>query len=161
MQFARFDAQVIHRIKRIAEPAARIALFIIFFWFGLLKTMNISPAEPLVQTLLAATMSFVPFDGFRIFFGFYEMAIGLAFLFAGAERLAVVLLLPHMATTFLPLILLPNETWASVLVPTFIGQYIIKNLVIIALALSLAAHLHPIKKTPESRSRLKPKTPRA
>ena len=75
------------------------------------------------------------------------MAIGLAFLVAGAERLAIVLLLPHMLAAFLPLIILPDYTWASVLVPTFTGQYIIKNLVIIALALSVAAHLHPIRKT--------------
>lgn len=144
MDFAYFDRLVIHRIKRIAEPCARGALFVIFFWFGLLKTLAISPADPLVKTLLEATMPFVPFDDFRIFFGSYEMVIGLAFLFAGAERLAIVLLLPHMATTLLPLVLLPNETWASLLVPTFVGQYIIKNLVIIALALSLAAHLHPM-----------------
>lgn len=146
MQFARFDALVVHRIKRIAEPCARGALFIIFFWFGLLKVLDISPADPLVATLLEKTLPFVSFEAFRVFFGCYEMVIGLAFLVAGAERLAVAMLLPHMLTTFLPLILLPNETWASVLVPTFVGQYIIKNLIIIALALSLAAHLHPIKK---------------
>lgn len=147
MQFARFDSLVVHRIKKIAEPCARGALFLIFFWFGLLKVMGVSPAEPLVQTLLGVTMPFIPFEGFRIFFGFYEMVIGLAFLVVGAERLAIILLLPHMATTFLPLVLLPNETWASVLVPTFVGQYIIKNLIIIALALSVAAHLHPINET--------------
>jgi uncharacterized membrane protein YkgB len=151
MQFARFDALVIHRIKKIAEPSARGALCIIFFWFGLLKVMGISPADPLVETLLDTTMPFIAFDGFRIFFGLYEMAIGLAFLFAGFERIAIVLLLPHMATTFLPLILLPHETWASVLVPTFTGQYIIKNLIIIALALSVAAHLHPINETRKSK----------
>ncbi len=144
MQFARFDSLVVHRIKKIAEPCARGALFIIFFWFGLLKVMNMSPADPLVALLLDKTMPFIAFEGFRIFFGLYEMVIGLAFLSAGRERLAVILLLPHMATTFLPLVLLPDETWVSVLVPTFVGQYIIKNLIIIALALSLAAHLHPI-----------------
>ena len=160
MQFARFDSLVVHRIKKIAEPCARGALFIIFFWFGLLKVMNISPADPLVAALLENTLPFVSFEAFRIFFGIYEMIIGLAFLIAGAERLAIVMLLPHMATTFLPLIILPNETWVSVLVPTFVGQYIIKNLIIIALALSVAAHLHPIQET-KKRSILKPKTPRA
>ncbi len=153
MRFARFDSLVVHRIKKIAEPCARGALFVIFFWFGLLKVIGASPAEPLVATLLGVTMPFIPFDGFRIFFGFYEMIIGLAFLIAGAERLAIVMLLPHMATTFLPLVLLPSETWASVLVPTFVGQYIIKNLIIIALALSVAAHLHPIKNG-DSRGRI-------
>jgi|SRR3989344_3968379 len=153
MQFVRFDALVVHRIKKIAEPCARGALFIIFFWFGLLKVMNISPADPLVAALLENTLPFVSFEAFRIFFGIYEMLIGLAFLVHGAERFAVALLLPHMLTTFVPLILLPEDTWASVLVPTFTGQYIIKNLIIIALALSIAAHLHPIKEVPKKRSR--------
>ena len=145
MDFPRFDAIVIHRVRRIAMPLARVALFIIFFWFGVLKLMDVSPADPLVEALLAYTLPFVPFGPFRIFFGLYEMAIGAAFLLPGFERLAVTLLLPHMATTFLPLVLLPDLTWASVLVPTFAGQYIIKNLVIVALALSIAAHLHPVK----------------
>ena len=145
MKLERLDSLVIHRIKHIAEPCARGALFTIFFWFGLLKVMGVSPADPLVAQLLEKTMPFIAFDGFRIFFGLYEMVIGFSFLYTGLERVAIVLLLPHMATTFLPLILLPNETWASVLVPTFVGQYIIKNLLIIALALSVAAHLHPIK----------------
>ena len=145
MDFPRFDALVIHRMRRIAMPLARIALFVVFFWFGVLKLMDISPADPLVEALLARTMPFVPFDPFRIFFGLYEMVIGAAFFLPGFERLAVALLLPHMATTFLPLVLLPDLTWASILVPTFAGQYIIKNLVIVALALSLAAHLHPAK----------------
>lgn len=144
MQFARFDAYVIRHIKNAALPIARGALFIIFFWFGLLKVLDISPADPLVKALLEMTLPFVSFDSFRVFFGLYEMAIGLAFLIAGAERLAIVLLLPHMLAAFLPLVLLSDYTWASVLVPTFIGQYIVKNLVIIALALSIAAHLHPL-----------------
>lgn len=147
MQFVRFDAYIIRHSKHAALPIARGALFIIFFWFGLLKVMDVSPADPLVAMLLNKTMPSVAFGAFRIFFGLYEMVIGLAFLVTGAERLAIIMLLPHMATTFLPLIILPNETWTSVLVPSFVGQYIIKNLVIIALALSVAAHLHPLTKT--------------
>ena len=151
MQFARFDAYVIRHIKYATLPIARGALFVIFFWFGLLKVLEISPADPLVAALLKNTLPFVSFNGFRIFFGLYEMIIGLAFLVSGFERLAIILLLPHMVATFLPLILLPTDTWASVLVPTFTGQYIIKNLVIIALALSVAAHLHPMRETRKSK----------
>lgn len=128
----------------MAVPAARMALFVVFFWFGLLKVIGVSPADPIVEALLTATLPGVPFDPFRIVFGLYEMAIGAAFLMAGMERAAVILLLPHMAMTFLPLVFLADLTWQSVLVPTFAGQYIVKNLVIIALALSLAAHLHPL-----------------
>ena len=73
------------------------------------------------------------------------MLIGVAFLIPGLERLAIALLIPHMITTVLPLILLPSITWQSFLIPTLEGQYIIKNIVIIALASALAAHLHPMR----------------
>ena len=144
MDYPRFDRVMIHGVREIAIPVARVALFIIFFWFGLLKVMDVSPADPLVAALLAKTLPFVPFGPFRIFFGLYEMAIGAAFLVTGMERLAIAMLVPHMTVAFLPLVLLPELAWQSVLVPTFAGQYIVKNLVIIAVALSLAAHLHPL-----------------
>jgi hypothetical protein len=54
------------------------------------------------------------------------------------------LLFIHMIMTFLPLIFLPSTTWSGFLVPTLEGQYIIKNLVIIAAAMGIAAHLVPM-----------------
>lgn len=144
MIFSQFDATVIKDVRRVAMPMARIALFIIFFWFGALKMMDMSPADPLVGALLEKTIPFVSFDYFRVFFGAYEMIIGISFLIAGMERVAIGLLIPHMAAAFLPLVVLPDIAWQSMLVPSFTGQYIIKNIVIIALALSIAAHLHPL-----------------
>jgi len=46
----------------------------------------------------------------------------------------------------MPLILLPQVTWSGILVPTLEGQYIIKNLAIIAAAIGIAAHLHPLQR---------------
>ncbi len=60
------------------------------------------------------------------------------------ERLVIPLLALHMITTFMPLFLLPSITWAGFFVPTLEGQYIIKNLVIIAAAIGIAAQLHPL-----------------
>jgi uncharacterized membrane protein YkgB len=42
-----------------------------------------------------------------------------------------------MITTFLPLILLPKETWDAFLTLTLTGQYIVKNLVLIGSAFFL------------------------
>ena len=67
------------------------------------------------------------------------MLIGVSFLVEGWERLAIVLLAPHMVATFLPLAVLPSVTWLGFLIPTLEGQYIIKNTVIIALAIGVAA----------------------
>jgi uncharacterized membrane protein YkgB len=46
-----------------------------------------------------------------------------------------------MIIVALPLFLLPQITWHKFLVPTLEGQYIIKNLAIISLALVIGAHL--------------------
>jgi hypothetical protein len=135
------DEKIINFFKKIWEPISRISLFIVFFYFGLLKVLNLSPATPLVEALASKTISFLDFNFFIIFFGFFEMIIGLTFIIPKLERLAVFLLGLHMITTFLPLILLPKVTWISFLVPTLEGQYIIKNLVIISLAFAISAHL--------------------
>lgn len=90
------------------------------------------------------------FGQFIVFFGVYEMLIGVVFLFPNMVRLAMALLVPHMITTFLPLVLLPSVTWQAFFVPTIEGQYIIKNLVIIALALAIASHLEPMRKIDHS-----------
>ena len=139
-----FDRSVIHGLQKISSPLARIALFVVFFWFGILKLFMTSPANPLVASLLERTLPFITFHTFIILFGCYEMAIGILFLLPGVERVAIALLLPHMVTTVLPLILLPSVTWQYPFVPTLEGQYIIKNVVIIALALGIAAHLRPM-----------------
>lgn len=146
-----FDARIIHAIRRISSPLARASLFVVFFWFGFLKIIYVSPANTLVDALLAQSLPFVSFDMFIVLLGIYEIIIGISFLIPGWERLAIALLIPHMAATFLPFILLTHITWEAFLVPTLEGQYIIKNLVIIALALGIAAHLHPLTFTKRSR----------
>lgn len=143
----KFDTLFIHFVRQISVPFARFALFVVFFWFGILKIIGTSPANPMVQDLLNVTMPFMTWETFIIMFSLYEMLIGLAFLAPKFERLAIALLIPHMVMTSLPLFFLPAMTWQGFLTPSLEGQYIIKNLVIIAVALGIAAHLHPITKT--------------
>ncbi|MGB3073997.1 MAG: hypothetical protein WBB36_01680 [Chitinophagales bacterium] len=136
-----FETKALKFLAKICIPLARFSFFVVYFGFGLLKVLGLSPAEGLVQELWSMTVSFIPFHGFMLFFAFYEMAIGIAFLFPGLERLALYLLLPHMITTFGPLVLLPEYTWKAFLVPTLAGHYIIKNLILIALGIALAAYV--------------------
>jgi uncharacterized membrane protein YkgB len=62
------------------------------------------------------------------------------------ERIALVLLVPHMIVTILPLFLLPQIAWQAPFVPTLEGQYMIKNVVIIALAAMVFADLDKRRK---------------
>lgn len=141
-----FDRYIIRTLERIAMPAARIALFIIFVWFGFLKVIGASPAGPLVSNLLEQTIPFMTPDTFIILFGWFEVVIGILFLIPKMERLAILLLGVHMITTFGPLVFLRETSWQGFLIPTLEGQYIIKNVALIALAIGIAAHLKPMKR---------------
>lgn len=140
------DLKLIAFFKKSFEPMARFGLFVIFFWFGILKVINLSPASDVVQGLFEKTVPFMAFSTFIVLFGIFECVIGIMFLIKGMERIVIPLLLIHMVTTFGPLVLLPSETWQQFLVPTLEGQYIIKNLVVIAAAIGIAAEIEPLKK---------------
>ena len=126
---------------RISLPFARLALFVVYFWFGILKLVGVSPAGPLVSALWIKTIPFIPLPTFIVLFSAYEMLIGVLFLIPKLERPAIALLLMHISMTAMPLVLLRRIVWQNFMVPTLEGQYIIKNLVIVALALSIGASL--------------------
>lgn len=145
MQIQKLDIELIQFFKRVSMPVARFGLFVIFFWFGILKVISLSPATNLVQKLFIETVPWMQFSTFLILFGLFECLIGILFLFPGFERIVIPMLLLHMIATFMPLFLLPEMTWSGPLVPTLEGQYIIKNMVVIAAAVGIAAHLQPLR----------------
>jgi uncharacterized membrane protein YkgB len=147
MSLSQVDLKIIKFLKRFYESGARAAIFIIFFWFGALKVFGKSPANPLVESLLHKTLPFVSFSNFIIFFGAFEMLLGVLFIIKGAERILMPLFALHIFTTALPLFFLPQITWQGFLTPTLEGQYIIKNLALLALAIMIASHLKPIKES--------------
>lgn len=134
------EARNIVNFGRIDMPFARLAIFVVYFWFGLLKMVGVSPAGPLVSALWMKTIPFIPLPTFMVLFSAYEMLIGVLFLVPKVKRLAIGLLLMHVSMTVLPLILLRGIVWQTFMVPSLEGQYIIKNIVIVALALSIGAH---------------------
>ena len=139
-----FDLKVIHFMKKFSLPMARWAIFIVYFWFGILKVFQLSPANPLVAELLQKTLH-TPFNIFIVLLGVFEMIVAIVFVIKGLERLAIFLLVLHLIMVLAPLFLLPAITWQSFMVPTLEGQYIIKNVLIVAAAMGIAAHLHPLQ----------------
>jgi uncharacterized membrane protein YkgB len=128
----RFDHAVAAWAARVGHPLLRWSLAVVFIWFGLLKPLHASPATDLV------TRTVVWFDPawFVPFLGWWEVAIGLCLLWKPLVRVALLLLALQMPGTFLPLVLLPDICWLHApWAPTLEGQYIIKNLVIIAAAI--------------------------
>lgn len=114
----------------------RLPLFIIFFWFGLLKVFELSPARQLIIDTVF-WMPILSAETWVIVIGYWEVFIAIFFLTRKTTLLAMILLFLQMSGTFMPLILLPDITFQSSnpLLPTLEGQYIIKNIIIIAAAL--------------------------
>ena len=140
-----FDQTVIYHTRRWAVPFSRFAIFVVYFWFGALKVFSVSPASPMVLALLTKTLPGVSFDSFIVAFGVFEMLIGLVFIIPHLQRLGIFVLGIHLIVTVLPLFLLPQMTWQGFLTPTLEGQYIIKNILIVALAIGILAHLRVLK----------------
>ncbi len=119
-------------MEELGLPVLRLAIAVVFVWFGALKLLGVSPAGELV----AETVYWVPPELFVPVLGVWEVAIGLCLLYRPLLRLGILLLFLQMPGTFLPLVILPEvtfETFPHAL--TVEGQYIVKNLVIIGAAL--------------------------
>jgi uncharacterized membrane protein YkgB len=131
------DRRIAESMNKIGLPALRLSLGIIFIWFGILKTIGLSPAEGLVL----ATVDWMPIfsaETWLIIIGWWEVIIGICFLFKPTLRVAIGLLAMQMAGTLLPLFILTEVTWQAgsfPYSPTMEGQYIIKNLLIISAAI--------------------------
>ncbi len=131
MDWESLDIQVTRWMELHGHRLLRYSLAIIFIWFGALKLFpGLSPAEQLV----ANTVFWFDPGWFVPVLGAWEVLIGLCLAWRPLIRAALALMALQMAGTFLPLILLPEITWNG-FVPTLEGQYIIKNLVIIAAAI--------------------------
>src|SRR3989344_571216 len=100
MSLDSFDAKFLNFSRRWSLPLARFGLFVVFFWFGILKVIGLSPASSLVQGLFEQTTPFMSFTTFIVLFGLFECLIGILFLIHGFERTAMTLLFFHMLTTF-------------------------------------------------------------
>ena len=134
----RFQAWNVRIIDQYRFDFLRYSIAIIFFWFGILKPFGLSPA----QDLVAETVFWFSADWFVPLLGWWEVAIGLLFLFRSTIPYALILLFLQIPGTFLPLVLLPEVTFTHFPYGlTLEGQYIIKNLTLIAGAIAVASNL--------------------
>lgn len=150
MKLQDIDLKLINWFSKAFVPMARVAVFIVYFYFGILKLLDLSPASPLAAALTAKTIGMHYFHTSFIILALFECLIGLLFLFPKATRVVIPLLLIHMAIVCAPLVLIPNQIWTQAFVPNLEGQYIIKNVVIIAVAIGIAAQTKPLTKSTRS-----------
>ncbi len=144
---SQLDLRIIAWARRVFVPLARVSFFIIFFYFGFLKLTGMSPATPLAEALTAQTVGLQYFTMLYSGLAVLECIIGLLFLVPKATRIVIPLLFVHLAVVCSPLLLLPGQVFSGWFVPTLEGQYIIKNVVLVAAAIGIAAQVTPLKHT--------------
>jgi uncharacterized membrane protein YkgB len=138
--FRRWDREISAWMYDNGRLLLRLALAIIFIWFGALKIFQASPADDLIKR----TVYWLRPEMFLPILGGWEVAIGVCLLFRPLLRVGGLLLALQLPGTFLPLVVLPEvcfERFPFVL--TMEGQYIIKNLLIIGAAIVVGGTVNP------------------
>lgn len=138
LRFSDLDDLFISCMRRWSIPALRLALGIIFIWFGALKLLGVSPVLSLVQK----TYSFLPLNAFFLLLSIWEMAIGCGLIFKRALRCTLLLLCIHIMGTFIALLQVPSLFFMSnnPLLLTTEGEFVMKNLVLVASALVIGGY---------------------
>lgn len=142
MKLNRLDILITHWMAKNGILLLRLAIGIIFIWFGAQKFFkDMSPAEILaVKTICKLCMNLVSGEVVRYGIAIFEVLIGLGLMFRLYLRFTLLLLFVHMFGTFTPLFLFPEEIFVKF--PFFLtleGQYIIKNIVILAEGIVIGA----------------------
>jgi uncharacterized membrane protein YphA (DoxX/SURF4 family) len=113
----------------------RVSIGIIYVWFGALKFFpGVSPAEELAkETIHQLTLRLIDPELSLLLLALWETAIGVLLISGLYSKVVIRAVLVHMIFTFTPLILLPGMSFTSApFALTLVGQYILKNIVIIS-----------------------------
>lgn len=117
-----------------------VSIGIVYLWFGGLKFFTgVSPAETLaINTIDHLFLGKIPSNISIILLAFWETVIGLFLISNLFRKFTLLLALVHIVFTFTPLLFFPELTFTQVPFGlTILGQYIIKNIIILAVLLFL------------------------
>ncbi|MCM4158120.1 doxx family protein [Gramella sp. AN32] len=120
----------------------RVSLGLIFIWFGVLKFFpGLSSAEAIAgKTVLKLTFGYIVPSVSMPLLALLECMIGMGLLLKKFVPLILIFLYIQLLGTMSPLILFPELTFSdSIFVPTLLGQYIIKNIVLLSAAIVIGA----------------------
>ena len=153
-KISKLEGQILNWMSCHGIVALRISIGIVFFWFGIQKFFpGVSSAEEIAtRTVEVLSFGLVTSPYAMPILAAWEVLVGLGFLTGMFFRTIFVLLILQMVGTFAPLFLFPEITFANVpWVPTLVGQYIIKNIIIITAAMVILANSHGKANSPCSK----------
>ena len=135
----RLDVLETPAAQRAALLLLRLSLAAVFFWFGILKVVAVSPAAPLIK-------SFIPFlaeSPYIELLGLAEMLIAVGLVVERLARPASVLMTLHLLCTLCVLLWAPQVVFTHGFpVLSLEGEFVVKNLVFISAGCAIAAARH-------------------
>lgn len=129
------DQLIRHRTRMLV-----ISIGIVYLWFGALKFFpGVSPAEALAkETLDKLTLGLIPTHITYFMLATWEVTVGLCMMLNFRRKIVIYITMLHLVFTFTPLFLLPAASFnQQVYSLTLVGQYIIKNLILLTALLFL------------------------
>ena len=138
---ARIDAVMVPWLRRWSSHLLRIALGSVFVWFGALKVLGVSP----VFDLVASTVYWVDPDWFVPMLGVVEIVIGIGLIGGWLLRWVLLAFVFQMIGTALVFVVHPEVAFqdGNPLKLTVEGEFVIKNLVLLAAGLIIGSTIIP------------------
>ena len=137
--FDRLDRRIVELLRRWSPLALRLALGVVFVWFGALKVLGVTP----VADLVARTVYWVDPAWLVPTLGAAEVAIGVGLITGRWLRPVLALFAAQMAGTFLVLVVQPEIAFqrGNPLLLTVEGEFVVKNLVLLAAGMAVGAQV--------------------
>ncbi len=130
-------------LARYSIPFLRVSLGLVFLGFGVLKFIpDLSPAEAIAtETMDKLTLGVVPGSVGLVLVALLETAIGVCLVTGRYLRLGLALMAVAMVGILSPLALLTDELFRrqDLYAPTLVGQYVLKDVVLLAAGLVVTA----------------------
>jgi uncharacterized membrane protein YkgB len=155
-KFQKIDSRITGWMASHGTTLLRVSLGIIFFWYGMLKFFDgLSPAESMAtRTIDILTFGLIGPETVRYGLAAWEVLIGIGLIFRIRLRETLLLMFLQMVGTLTPIFLLPDEVFRIIpFALTLEGQYIFKNLVLIAAGLVIGATVRGGRMVPEKPER--------
>ncbi len=141
-RFDRLDTVLNRWLVAHSIVVLRVSLGLVFVVFGALKFFpGLSPIEGLAtRTTTALTLGLIPPSVGLVMIAALEVTIGLCFVTGRYLRVGVWLMGAQMIGAMSPLLLFPGELFSGFLhAPTLVAQYILKDVVLVAVGMVLAS----------------------
>jgi uncharacterized membrane protein YkgB len=115
----------------------RISIALVFIWFGLLKMLGFNPVFDLVSSVIP---SLAVMPGLALL-GWFEVLIGLGVLLNKFRTTTHLLLLAHLAGTFIPFFTAPKLMFAPFFpILSLAGEFVMKNIILAIAGLVVLLH---------------------